>query len=49
MMFMLLLLKTTGTKFVFDFCSILAPHHEIYQKCLSLLSGGLGHSLVLIN
>ena len=37
-MFRLALLKTTGAKFVFDFCVILAPHHEIYQKCLSLLT-----------
>ena len=36
-MFRMVLLKTTITKFIFDFCAILAPHHEIYKKRLSLL------------
>ena len=31
-------LKTMVTMFVFDLRAILAPHHEIYQKCLSLLT-----------
>lgn len=30
--------KQRGTKFLFYFCTISAPHHEIYEKCLSLLT-----------
>ena len=31
MMFGLVPLKTTGTKFAFNFSAVLAPHHEIYK------------------
>ena len=37
MIIRLVVIKTMGTKFVFDFCAILALH-VIYQKCLSLLT-----------
>ena len=37
MIIRLVVIKTMGTKFVFDFSAILAPH-VIYQKCLSLLT-----------
>ena len=38
MMLRLVLVKTTGTKFVFNFRAVLAPDDEIYQKFLPLLT-----------
>ena len=40
MMFRLALLKVTGTKFVFNFCAILAPH-QISSPDFYLLNVGM--------
>ena len=42
MIFSLVVLKTKLTKFVLDFCAILASYRVIYPKCMPLLTNFQG-------